>query len=292
MNAPDQFTGPIGIIAGGGGLPATVARAAQSQGRDVFIIALEGFADPGISAFPGVRLRMSQASRIIASLRQNGCREVVMVGSLKRPTSFPLRDVGLPVLWLALRNLNLLMGGDASVLNRMIEAFENAGFVLRGAHEIATQLVVSQGLLGLLKPNSQARQDIERGLQAALVVGELDIGQGVVVARGRVLAVEAVEGTDRMLARVGEFRAMPQKNTNKKPLGVLVKCPQPIQDRRVDMPTIGPATVRAAAAAGLAGIAIVAGQVLVADPEETRQTADDLGLFVEAVALPGEGAGS
>lgn len=278
--AAGHVSGPIGIIAGGGGLPAAVARAAKDQGRDVFIVALDGFADQPFSGLPGVRLRISQASRIVGALKQNGCREVVLVGSISRPASLPLRDAGLSFLWLAIKNFDLLVGGDASVLSRIVTGFENEGFVVRGAHEIATQLVVPEGPVGLIHASEQSRRDIEHGLRAAHLLGTLDVGQGVVVARGRVLAVEAAEGTDAMLSRVSAIRPSPQK----KPVGVLVKCPQPIQDRRVDMPTIGPATVRAAAAAGLAGIAIVANQVLVADPEETRKTADDLGLFIEAVA--------
>ena len=282
MDAPHQISGPIGIIAGGGSLPAVVARAAHNQGRGVFVVALKGFADSGISTFPGICLRISQASRIIGSLRKSGCRNIVLVGSIKRPASWPLYDVGLSVLWLAIKNLDLLVGGDSSVLSRLVGGLENAGFVVCAPHEIATELVIPEGQLGAVRPDSQAQADIQRGLHSARLLGTLDIGQGVVVARGRVLAAEAAEGTDLMLKRVAEIRPTERK----KAVGVLVKCPQPIQDRRVDMPTIGPATVQAAATAGLAGIAIVAGQVLVVEPDRTRQLADDLGLFVEAVAAP------
>ncbi|MHA1523119.1 MAG: LpxI family protein [Alphaproteobacteria bacterium] len=287
VGAAGNTNGPLGIIAGGGGLPATVARAAQAQGREVFIVTLEGFADSELSAFPSVRLRVSQAARILSALRKAGCREVVLVGAMQRPGSW-LRDVGPSFLWLAIKNLDLLMSGDASLLSRIIKVLEDDGLIVRGAHEIATQLVVPQGPLGAVRPSKQSCKDIAQGLHVAGQLGVLDIGQGVVVAGGRVLAVEAAEGTDHMLARVGALRA---KLPNK-PVGVLVKCPQPIQDRRVDMPTIGPTTVRNAAAAGLAGIAIVAGQVLVAEPEETRQLADDLGLFVEAVLAPKPDAGA
>lgn len=268
--------GPVGIIAGAGILPERVADAVIDSGRQVYIVALTDFADPVLARFPHDWARISRGSRIIGLLKKNRCEEIVMVGGVRRPRSF-VREAGFGLLWFAIRNLDLLAAGDSTVLGRVIRVLEREGFTVRGAHELAPELVLPAGVLGTCLPDRQAEADIARGFRVALGIGALDIGQGAVVSGNRVLAVEAAEGTDQMLARVAALNRVRRGRR-----GVLVKCPQPIQDLRVDMPTIGPETVRRAAEAKLAGIAIAANRVLVSEAETTRRLADELGLFVIA----------
>lgn len=268
---------PLGIIAGAGSMPITIADAARSQGRDVFIVALEGWADPGIESFPHKHMRMSKVMDIMAELRQRGCVELVMVGGISRPKRWR-RDVGLRFIWSILTNIDLMWSGDSTALSKVVRFLERNGFVVRGAHEIAPDLVLPPGPLGRRAPNSRDQKDIAKGFESALTLGALDIGQGVVVARNRVLAVEAAEGTDAMLERVKALNKVDPGSRQ----GVLVKCPQPIQDLRVDMPTIGPETVRRAAEARLAGIAVAAGSVLVIEAKQVEEIANASDMFVMA----------
>lgn len=287
VRSATQSAGPIGIIAGGGALPELIAEGVTARGRGVFIVALEGFAGDGVLKFPHVRARISQGGRIVDELRRAGVHELVLIGDVRRPKGF-IWDSGLSTIWYTLRNLDLLRSGDASLLQRVVTVLGRAGFTVLGAHEVMPQLVLPEGPLGRVKPGRLARGDIERGFEAALGLGALDIGQGVVVVRNRVLTAEAAEGTDRMLARAAELkRAYAAEHGAQPRMGVLVKCPQPIQDLRVDMPTIGPRTIQGAAAADLEGVAIAARRVLVHEPEEVRRLADEAGLFVVARELPG-----
>jgi hypothetical protein len=173
----------------------------------------------------------------------------------------------------------------------MVHEFEREGFAIEGAHEVGAGLALGEGPLGRVAPSEAHRADIIRALSVARAIGKLDIGQGAVVARGLVLAVEAQEGTDAMLARCAEL-PVALRGTPEAPMGVLAKAPKPIQERRIDMPTIGVATVTAAAHAGLAGIVGEMGALLVVDRQAVVQRADDLGLFIVGVAhLPEDGAG-
>ena len=266
---------PIAIIAGGGQLPLAVAEAARRAGRKVLVIGLSGFANADFSGFQVRHFRIGQATAIFNTLRREGCADVVLIGAVRRPNRW-FRDVGLSFAWLLLRNLNLLWSGDATVLSRLVRMIENEGFVVRGAHEVAPHLVLPAGDHTLATADARDLRDIEVGVRAAREIGALDIGQCVAVSQGRVLAVEAAEGTDSMLERV----AILNQRNNGARAGVLVKWPQPIQDLRVDMPTIGPQTVRGAAAAGLAGIAVAGGRVLAVEIETMISLANENGLFL------------
>lgn len=277
---------PIGLIAGGGALPEMVAKALQAGGREVFVIFLDGFTSPAMRRFPHHAFRITQAGPILGRLRKEGIRDLVVIGNVRRP-KFVFRDTGLSIIWHTVRNLDLLRSGDASLLQRLVAWVEREGFRIIGAHELVPSLVVTEGPVGAVTPGRAAEKDIARGFASAIGLGALDIGQGVVVVRNRVLAAEAAEGTDRMLARAAELKAdYAAEHGPQPPKGVLVKCPQPIQDLRVDMPTIGPKTVEGAIAARLEGIAIAAERVLVYQPEEVRRLADEAGLFVVARPMP------
>ena len=265
----------IGIIAGGGSLPLSVAEAARASGYSPFIIGLTGNASSDIERFPHAYAGIGQVGLALRTLRREGCQRIVLVGSLRRPNLFRLKlDTGffrhLPQL------LRLFKGGDDAVLRRVARFFETQGFEVAGVHEVAPRLLAPCGTFSTASPDAATLDDIKLGFRVARALGSLDIGQGAVVARQYVLAVEAAEGTDAMLRRCRELNNWGFKARK----GVLVKAPKPGQDLRLDMPVIGPRTLELASEAGLAGVAVAAGAVLLADQEELVEKADKLGLFL------------
>ena len=264
----------LGILAGGGRLPGQVAAAAQAGGRAVFVVGLEGFAEPAVIApFPHAFVRMGAAGRILELLRANRCTDVVMIGPVRRPGLLDLRPDAVGWGLLARVGRSVFGGGDDTLLAAVVKVLGLEGFSVVGAHDILTEALAPPGVLGRHAPDPQAMADIERGIAVARALGSADVGQGCVVQHGLVLAVEAIEGTDAMLARAaGLSRAGPG--------GVLVKVSKPGQERRADLPTIGPVTIANAAAAGLRGVAFEAGAALIADRAATIANADELGLFL------------
>lgn len=276
---------PLGILAGGGSMPLHVAKAALAQNRSVHIVALKGFASEELCAFPHSWVNIGQIGGMIKALKRNGCRDLVIIGSVLRPNLGEVR-----IDWGFLANLGGLWalrtaGGDNSVLSRIVAFFESKGLHVQGAHEIAPDLLAEPGPLGRAKASEQDEGDIELGRQAVATLGPLDVGQAVVVARGHIIAVEAAEGTDAVLERCCNLKKWSFGRLGPR-VGVLVKCAKPGQDRRVDLPSVGPETVRRAAEAKLTGIAVAAGDVLIAEREETIRLADQHGLFIVGVARP------
>lgn len=263
----------LGILAGGGRLPGHVAAAAAAAGRAVFIIGLDGFADAAVLApWPHAMIRIGAAGRILKALRANRCRDLVLIGAVRRPSFFDLRPDAEGVRLLA-RAGRAAFAGDDGALAAVIKVLGEEGFHVIGQHEILNEALAPAGVLGTVAPDARAMADIDRGIAVARALGAADVGQGCVVQHGLVLAVEAIEGTDAMLARcAGLARTGPG--------GVLVKLVKPGQDRRVDLPTIGLQTVRGAIAAGLRGIAFAAGATLLADRAAAIDAADTAGLFL------------
>ncbi len=267
---------PLGILAGGGPFPGRVAAAAQAAGRAVFVVALQGFAEPAvIGAFPHATARMGAAGQILGLLRAHACRDVVLVGPVKRPSVLDLRPDAEGARLLA-RIGRAAFAGDDGLLAAVVRVLGEEGFRVLGAHEVLREAVGPAGLLGTVKPDAQAMDDLARGQAVLRALGAADVGQACVVQQGDVLAVEAIEGTDAMMARAGAL-ALPG------PGGVLVKLVKPGQDRRADLPAIGPDTIRGAAAAGLRGVAFEAGGTLLHDRPACVEAADAAGLFLLGV---------
>lgn len=270
------MTRTLGILAGGGPLPGQVAEAALRAGRTVFIVAFQDFAEADVVApYPHEVIRLAAAGQILAALRRHGCAELVLIGPVRRPSLRDLRPDAEGTRILA-RIGRGLFGGDDGLLAALVRVLGEEGFVVRGAHEFLAGAVAAAGLIGGLAPDARARSDIERGIAVVRALGRLDVGQGCVVQDGLVLAVEALEGTDRMLERAGALR-------QPGPGGVLVKLVKPGQERRADLPTIGPRTLEGAAAAGLRGVAIEAGGTLLTDRAACIATADRFGLFLVGI---------
>lgn len=261
-------------------MPLEVAAAAAKAGRDFVVLALRGQVGSEIERFPHEWLHVGEVGRLFKLLSKHECGELVITGHVRRPEVKNIRfDLGgmmnLP------RILAMMMGGDNRLLSRMISFIEERGGVrVVGPDEIAPGLVLGEVSVGRRKPSRQDVEDIAVGRDVLAALAPFDVGQGVVVDRGRVIAVEAAEGTDAMLARCAEMRG----EQVRQPSGVLVKAPKESQDLRIDLPTIGTGTVEAAAVARLRGIAAQAGATLVADLEDMAAAAARLRLFVTGFA--------
>lgn len=279
------MAGRLGLIAGGGDLPLQIARHCQDTDRPFFVVRLRGFAGPELEAFPGVSVGLAELGRCIRVLKSAGCDAVCLAGQVARPDFAALKPdlrgmALLPRLILEARK------GDDALLRAVLDTFRKEGFRIEGAHEARRDLLLGLGPLGRHTPDAFQAEDVRRALEIARRIGELDIGQGAVVCEGLVLAVEAQEGTDAMLRRVREDVSPALRGEAGRRRGVLAKAPKPIQDTRVDLPTLGPATVEGAARAGLAGIAGEAGRTLVLDRAAVIALADELGLFVVGMESP------
>ncbi len=268
----------LGLIAGAGALPFTLAQQCQAVGRPVFVIRLKGIADAAMQAFEGADVGLAELGKCIKALKAAGCQTVCLAGVVKRPDWAALKpDLrGVKAIAGAIRAAR---GGDDALLRFLVGEFESDGFVVEGAHEIVADLTLSPGALGRVAPTADQMADIHKAFVVAGEIGRMDIGQGAVVCDGLVLALEAQEGTDAMLARCAglprELRGEPGQ-----PKGALAKRPKPTQDQRVDLPAIGVETVEGAFRAGLAGVVGEARKVLVLDRAGVVEAADRLGLWV------------
>jgi DUF1009 family protein len=268
----------LGLVAGGGSLPVALASHCRSAGRPVFVVRLRGFAGPELAGFEGVEAGLAELGKGMAALRRAGCQAVCFAGKVDRPD---LRSIKPD-----LRGLAALPGaiaaarrGDDGLLAFLLAEFEKDGFRIEGAHEVMQALTLGPGVAGRCSPAPAHLADVARALEAARAIGRLDAGQAAVSCDGLILALEAQEGTDAMLVRVADLPAT-VRGTPQAARGVLAKACKPGQELRVDLPTIGPETVRRAAAAGLAGIVGEAGRLLVLDRDRTIALADSLGLFI------------
>ncbi len=275
MSAPAERPRKLGIAAGSGPLPLQLAEAARASGREVFIVGVKGAAGSSIEAWPHGWVRVGAMGRFLKLFREAGCEDIVIIGPMTRPT---LRDIvpDFRGLLLLPRFIKRMQRGDDALLRGVVEFLEDNGLRVIGAETILTSLLAAEGLFTRIAPDAAHQADIDLAIRAAHDIGAQDIGQGAVARQGHVIALEDIQGTDVMLARVAA--KTPHAASTRQ--GVLVKLPKPAQDRRVDRPTIGARTVERAAAAGLAGIAVEAGGAIIADAEEMTRVADALGLFV------------
>lgn len=264
----------LGVIAGRGELPLAIRRACEREGRPFFILAIKGCGEhvcQGLTAEQFAVVRLDKAGAALAGLKQAGAQDLVLAGGVDRPSLWSLRPD-----WTSFRflfSIGLKLGGENSILEAVRDTLQERGFRLRGADELVRGLLAEQRLYTRRAPNRADRQDIAQAWRIAKTLGTLDAGQGAIVQRSFILAIEAVEGTDAMIARAGGLKRSGGG-------GVLVKVMKPQQDRRLDTPTIGPGTVEALAAAGLAGMVIEAGAALVLNEMRLVELANRHGLFV------------
>ncbi|MEM1380283.1 MAG: UDP-2,3-diacylglucosamine diphosphatase LpxI [Pseudomonadota bacterium] len=272
----------LGIIAGDGMLPVRIAEAEASRGAPAFVVRLTD--EEALEKFSFRDHSIAEVGAILKSLQAEGCDAVCFAGIVRRPNFAQLKPDWRGAALLP-RVVNAARRGDGAIIDVIVEVFEKEGFQVVGAEEAAGALEIAQGSVGAIQPSTEDFSDIRKAASLIEALGPFDVGQGAVVRRGFVLAIEAAEGTDAMLARCAALPASlkgDEPGTEGQRSGVLVKVPKPEQELRVDMPTIGAQTVRGVCEAGLAGIAVRAGRALVIDHADVRDEADRLGVFVYA----------
>jgi UDP-2,3-diacylglucosamine hydrolase len=278
-----EILSPVGLIAGGGVMPFAVADSLVARGIDPVVFALKGACDPvAAERFRHHWISVGQLGRAEKLFRAENCRNLVFIGTLVRPA---LSEIRLD--WSTLRVLGRVWaafrGGDDHLLSGIGNILEQDGFRMMGIKDVAPDVLMPQGCLTRTLPDENAAADIARGREVLSALSPFDIGQAAVVIDGHVVAVEDIEGTDGLLARVARLRAEGRIRA-KAARGVLVKVPKSGQDLRFDLPTIGPKTIEGAVKAELAGVAVAAGHTIVVEPQAMIEAADAAGLFV--VGLP------
>ncbi len=271
---------PLGILAGGTGVPCEIAAIVTERGRAVHIVGIDGEAEPEIARFAHTWVNWGGIGAMIRAFQQRGCREIVIVGRVRRPNLLAIRpDLGfwrsLPAL------LPLLHGGDDAILRLVIGFFERHGLKVVGVHEAAPELIAPQGVLGKHEPGPEHLQAIKQCAAALAALGPFDAAQAAVATAEGLVCVEGADGTDAMLRRLSDPASRVRRGgASAAGKGVLVKMPKPGQEHRIDLPAIGSDTMRRAAEAGLAGVAVLSGQTLFAERQLAIDLADDAGLFV------------
>ncbi len=279
MTDYEATSSPVGIIAAGGPMPFAVADSLVANGRTPIVFALKGLCDAAAAArFRHHWIPIGQLGALFRLLRLEACRDVVFIGTMVRPALTEIR-LDFKTLRVMPQILGAFRGGDDHLLSSVGRIFEREGLRLRGVSEVAPDLLMPAGRLTRRTPDAGAEADIAKGRSLLSALSPFDIGQAVVVIDGHVIGVEDIEGTDGLLARIARLR-MDGRIRAKMGRGVLVKAPKSAQDLRYDLPTMGPRTVEGVALAGLGGVAIAAGQSIVADPQAMIAAADKAGVFV------------
>ena len=274
----------VGIIAGGGSLPVEVAAGSAGQGYPPFIVLMEGEADrlSELCQYEHETLALEAIGSLVPLLKRNRITHLVLAGEIKRRPRLTHLRPSLSLLAVIPIVVMALARGDDGLLKVVARGLEARGIKVMGAHEIVPSLVAAEGVLTKAVPQKSDWRDIEAGFAAAKAIGALDIGQAAIAVGGRAIALEGIEGTAGLLDRAKLLRG--HGRIAGKTRGVLVKCAKPGQELRADLPSIGPQTVEAAYAAGLAGIAVEAGRSLILEGPATLSRANELGLFIVGLA--------
>ena len=281
-SAAPELSSPVGVIAGGGGMPFAVADSLQSRGITPIMFALRGNCDPvRVERFRHHWISVGQLGRATKLFRSEGCRDLIFIGILLRPALSEIRLDWGTVRVLG-RILTAFRGGDDHLLSGIGRIFEQDGFRMVGIRDVAPDMLMPEGSIARAMPDPAAIADIAKGREVLGALGPFDIGQAVVVIDGHVVAVEDIEGTDGLLARVARLRDAGRIRA-KSGRGVLVKAPKSGQDLRFDLPTVGAKTIEGVAKAGLAGIAVIAGHTIAAEAQAMIEAADSAGLFIQGV---------
>jgi DUF1009 family protein len=274
-----EISSPVGLIAAGGVMPFAVADSLIARGLTPVLFALKGACDPvAVQRFRHHWISVGQIGRAMKLFRSENCRDLVFIGTLVRPA---LSEIRLD--WGTLRVVGPMLaafrGGDDHLLSGIGRIFEKDGFRMVGIRDVAPDVLMPEGCVTRALPDDIAAADIAKGRDVLRALSPFDIGQAAIVIDGHVVGVEDIEGTDGLLARVARLRSEGRIRA-KAARGVLVKAPKSGQDLRFDLPTVGPRTIEGAVQAELAGIAIVAGNTIVVEPQAMIEAADAAGLFL------------
>jgi DUF1009 family protein len=282
MSAASEISSPVGVIAGGGTMPFAVADSLAARGIAPVIFALKGACDPvAVARFRHHWISVGQVGRATKLFREEGCRDLIFIGTLVRPALSEIRlDWGtIRVIGKVIRSFR---GGDDHLLSGIGRIIEQDGFRMVGIRDVAPDILMPEGCITRAAPDPAAAADIARGQEVLRALGPFDIGQAVVVIDGHVVAVEDIEGTDGLLVRVARLRGEGRIRA-KAARGVLVKAPKSGQDLRFDLPAVGPRTIEGVAKAGLAGLAIIAGYTIAAESQTMIEVADSTGVFIQGL---------
>lgn len=265
----------LGMIAGGGMMPVEIIKHCKATGREIFVVGLKSFAsEDQLADAPHTFARMGEVGKIFKAFKANGVHDIVLAGGIKRPSLKELIP-DLEALKI-LAKLSFKRMSDDKLFRAVMDEIELRGFRVVGIEEVIPEMLFQEGVYGKTKPTNDDLDDIKRGFEVAKALGAVDVGQAVVVQEGMVLAVEAIEGTDAMLARAAGLR-----KDGKKP--VMVKVLKPGQDLRVDLPAIGLQTIEGLKRNGIGGIAVEAGGILLIEREAVIRMADEAGIFIVGV---------
>lgn len=281
MNHPataQQTSSPLGIVAGSGYLPRQTIESVVKNGRSVFVVAVEGETNlETVKDVPHIWINLGAVGAAVDGLRKAGVQELVLAGKINRPSVSSLRPDAMGAKLMTKLGFSLF-GGDVGIFKTILAFLEEQGFKVVGIDEVMQDCIAPEGRLGSNIPDKQAQKDIELGVRVVRAVGMFDVGQAVIVKNGLVLGIEAAEGTDALIERCATLKGEGKG-------GVLVKARKPIQEDRVDLPTIGEQTIDLIHSAGFSGIAIEARHSLIVNRREVIRMADALGLFVIGFSL-------
>ena len=270
----------IGLIAGAGKLPKHIIAAAKESGFELSVIGIKNFANKS-EYVEAEFYHASEFGKILKSLRNNNVTDICFAGVIKRPDFNSFRPDLKGIMHLK-GLINASKRGDDSLMRYIMSIFEKEGFRIVSPQVLCKDLLLPEGNLNSTPISDAHKLDIDKGISVAQIIGSYDIGQSVVVCNGLVLALEAQEGTDLMLERVSKL-PIEIRGDIQNPKGVLVKVVKPSQDIRIDLPTIGPETIKRASKAGLSGVAGISGKTLILERTNVIKLADQLGLFVVGI---------
>lgn len=273
---------PIGIVAGGGHLVFEVLSALEHEKRPHFVAAIRHETELANTSDHVRVFDWGEIGRILSFFRKNKCHELALIGSISKRPDFRSIVTDTGTMLRLPKILAAMTGGDDTLLTRVVRLIEAEGFTLIGIDQLVPTLLLQQGNFGSVAMSKTCLQDIGIGRAVFRDLAKHDVGQALVVEAGRVLAVEAAEGTDNMLRRIADLKASGSIRSKRKK-GVLIKASKAAQDLRVDLPTIGPKTVDLSVKAGLCGIVAESGRVLVAERSKTRLLADQAGFFIQGM---------
>ena len=274
----------LAIICGNGVLPLELAAELEGSACSPFMIGIDQEASEEICIYAHTFIHLGQIGRLFRLLAEKKITKVVLAGGISQRPDYRNLKLDLAA-WLHLpKILAIMFGGDSSLLDSIIAVFEKRGIEIIAIHEIAPKLLAQQGAIAGCKPHGKEWKNLQRAYKACKLIGRLDIGQASIAISGRVVAVEGVEGTDALLRRVSDLRIM-GRITGKQAEGVLVKTLKPNQDIRVDLPTIGPETIKLVSAAGLKGIGMDADRSIILQKSKTLALARSLGIFIYGIGM-------
>ena len=281
MSATQEINNKInklGIIAGGGDVPAHLINVCKSKNITPFIVGFKGQTEEWVinGNDYGIWSNIGSASKIISHFKSNEVKDLVMIGHMNRPALSEIKPDIKAVKMLS--RIGIKSFGDNSLLEALKEELENEGFKIRGFHEFCDDWLVKEGVLGSVKPQPCDSKSIDEGIKISQAMGTLDIGQSIIIQDGIVIGVEAVEGTDELIKRC---KPLIKKGRG----GILVKTCKPNQDRAFDLPTIGSVTINNAKGSGLVGVVIEAENAIMVNPKKVLDCANKSNIFVLGVRL-------